>query len=279
MRLRNTLILASAALLLAAYYFVVEQPRQRRADKQESRRTSITDFRIHDVGHVVIHRSDVTMEFTKAGNSWMMTAPLIDHAENGAINQLLGILADGEIHRDLGLQEDLSAYGLDVPAATIAVVLSSGDTITTIAVGNLTLDSYYAYARPLNENRVLLVPTGIRRYALAEFAEFRNKRLVYFGLPTVTSFALHWPGRTMAWQRQDNETWVTSHDGNTIVGRTRYVEAVLRYLQGMRVSEFVPDNQLPEVRPFDTPARAITVNLIDGTTQTVNIGRRLESRL
>ena len=83
----------------------------------------------------------------------------------------------------------------------------------------------------------------------------------------------------MIWDRDDNGTWFTEHNGFAIEGRTQYVEAVLRYLQGLRVSEFVPDEQVRAIAPFSTPPRSITVNLANGGEQMVTVGRRLESRI
>ena len=280
MRKRNTLILAILAALLFAWFFLVETPRQRNADRESVSKSDLAEFNIQNVSRVSIERPDGRLEFERDSQSWIMTAPLTDWAEDGAVNQLLGILADGEIFRDLGPQDDLSPFGLSRPAATVTAVLAGGDTVAALDIGKLTVDGYYAYARPVSPGgHVLMVPTGIRRYALTSQAEFRNSRLVHFGLSTVSGFTIRWPDRSMEWQRTNSGGWTTRAGQHTIEGRAQYVEAVLRYLQGVRVAEFVPADQVPLVAPFDNPHRSVDVRIGDGSSHVVSFGRRLETRL
>jgi hypothetical protein len=279
-RKRNTLILAVLAVLLAAWFFLVETPRQRNAERESISKSDLAEFDIQDVSFVSIERPDGRLEFERENRGWKMTAPLTDWAEDGAVNQLLGIVADGEIFRDLGPQDDLSPFGLSRPAAVITAVLAGGDTVAALAIGKLTVDTYYAYARPLSPGgHVLLVPTGIRRYALASQSEFRNNRLVSFGMSTVSGFTIRWPDRSLEWQRADSGGWITRTGSHAVTGRTQYVEAVLRYLQGVRVAEFVPSDQVPLVAPFESPVRSVNVTIEDGSTHVVTFGRRLETRL
>jgi hypothetical protein len=274
-------ILAVLAAILAAWYFLVEQPRKREADLQEMMQSDLAAFRMDEVMHVSITRSGETLEFERSERGWMMTQPLTDKAADGSVNQLLGALSDAEIFRDLGSRGDLSTFGLDPPSITVSARTAAGDTAVVLDIGELTVDKYYAYARkPAPGAPVLLVPTGIRRYALADLADFRNRRLVSFGLSSVSSFTLYWPGRSLSWRRSDADGWVTYRDGYTIKGRRQYVEAVVRYIQGVRVSEFVPADQVETVAPLETPEPlSATVEIADGSSRTVTFGRRLETRL
>jgi hypothetical protein len=281
MRLRNTVILAVLAAILAGWYFLVEQPRKRSADLQDMMQSDLAAFRMDEVKHVSIDRPGETLGFERSDRGWMMTQPLVDKAADGSVNQLLGALSDAEIYRDLGLQNDLAAFGLDPPSITVAVRTSAGDTAVALDIGKLTADKYYAYARKHAPRApVLLVPTGIRRYASADLSDFRNQRLVSFGLSSVSSFTLYWPGRSLSWRRSETDDWVTYRGGDTIGGRRQYVEAVVRFIQGVRVSEFVPADQVETVSPLDTaePLSA-TVEINDGSSRTVTFGRRLETRL
>jgi hypothetical protein len=119
----------------------------------------------------------------------------------------------------------------------------------------------------------------VRRYALVDVAAFRNERLVTFGFSTVSAFTLRRPGRSMRWIRDGNGGWSTEREGRTIEGRKRYVEAIVRYLQGARVSEFVPADQIETVAPLDAPRRTIEVETSDGSHHAVAFGRRLAGRV
>jgi hypothetical protein len=281
MRLKGTIILIAVAAVLIGYYFLVEQPRHRRSQEQALDRADLAAFEIADAAAVRIERPDEHLEFRRAADGWRMIAPLSDHAADGSVNRLVGVLADGEIARHLGPQEDLSPFGLEEPAAIITVVTSAGDTAVYLEVGNLTVDTYYAYARfPRKEDDVILVPTGVRRYALAEVSEFRSRRLVDFKAQSVESCTFRWLDRSTTWRRSAEGSWSTEKDGREIRGRKEYIEGVLRRLRGLRAREFVPAAEVPQVKPFEGAlTRSVTVGLQGGFEQTVTAGRRLGSRI
>jgi hypothetical protein len=281
MRIRNTVILIVVAALLAGYFFLIEQPRHRRAQIKASNANDLAELDIEDAAFLSIRRSDVELSFIRRGRGWIMTSPISDVAEDGSVNRLLGVIANGEITRDLGPQEDLKPFGLDPPEAIVTVANADGDTVVSIEAGELTVDKYNAYARDRMGSRpdhVLLVPTGVRRYALTEPSDFRSKRLAIFQISSVTSFTLRWPDRTMTWRRA-GDGWSTEADGREIRGRKRYVEAILRRLRGVRALEFVPEAELSNVQPFDAPPRSISVTTDDGKEATVTVGRILEGRV
>lgn len=276
MRMRNTLIVMAAAALLAGYYFFVEQPRHRRSQQLASSQSDLAAFGPSDAASVTIERPDVTLGFVRRGGRWWMTSPLADLADPRSVNQLLGVLADADIVRDLGPQEDLTPFGLADGAIAITVLTAAGDTAVALDVGNLTVDKEYAYAR-LAGGGVILVPTGVRRYARGEPASFRNDRLVQFQLASVVRFAVNGPDRTTTWSQGTSGDWRTERDGREIRGRQTDVEAILRRLRGLRVREFVPGAEVPIVKPFAAPPRSVTVVLEDGSSLTVRVGRRVES--
>lgn len=283
MRPRNTAILVVIAAALAAYFFFVEQPRQRRSVERSAMTADLAAFDIDDVTAVTIERPDVTLDFarTRGVGGWLMTNPLSDRASDGAVNRLLALLAEAEIGRDLGLQNDLSPYGLDEPAARITVAMADGNTVVALDVGDLTVEKYYAYAtrRGSGENSsVLLIPTGIRRYALGEPYTYRSSRLTEFDLESVKRFTVAWPDSEVTWVRDEGGGWSTTVAGHTIRGRKRDIEDKIRRARSLRVAEFVPVDQVAVVKPFDTPPRSFRVTLDDGGEQQVRFGRRLESR-
>ena len=280
MRMRNTVILVVIAALLAAYFFFIEQPRQKNSQDRADASTDLADFDIDEVATVSITRPDVTLAFTRTDRGrWRMTSPVDDRAADGAVNQLLGVLSDGEIHRDLGGQKDVAPFGLAPPSAVIEIVAAGGDTVVSLDVGDLTIEKYHAYARRRGDSSVLLIPTGVRRYSLGELSTFRNRKLTEFETASVARFTVSWPGSSVTWRRDENNSWTTETAGETVRGRTRKVEEIIRRLRGLRADEFVPLAEVPVVGPLDIPPHSVSVELNDGSRQEVAIGRRLENRV
>jgi hypothetical protein len=284
MRLRNTLILIVVAAALAGYFFLFEQPRRNESMRRQAAQTDLADFHIDEAVGVTIERPDVTLEFARsvAGGPWTMRRPVLDRAEDGAVNRLLGALAEGEVARDLGPQRDVAPFGLEPPCVTIIVVTARGDTAVDLDVGDLTLEKYHAYARRRGAGAgagILLIPTGVRRYALGEPFTYRNPKLTDFRIDDVRSLAVSWPESTVTWRRNGEGGWSTVVDGDTIRGRRRLVDEMVRRVWGLRALEFVPVAELSVVQPFEAPPRSISVALDGGGEQRVRIGRRLESRV
>jgi hypothetical protein len=276
MRLRNTLILVVMVAILAGYFFFIEQPRHRRSREMARTELDVAAFGPSDAAALTIARPDVTLEFVRRQGRWWMTSPLTDRADDGAVNRLLGVLSDAEIARDLGPQADLAPFGLGDTAVDITVLSANGEKLAELDVGNLTVDKEYAYAR-LPGGGVILVPTGIRRYARGEIDSYRYDRVVEFQLAAVASFTVRGPDRSMTWRRTSEGEWQTEEHGRTIEGHKATIEEILRRLRAMRVREFVPEAEVPVVEPFDAPARSVSVVMDDGSAETVRVGRRMES--
>jgi hypothetical protein len=280
MRMRNTVILVVIAALLAAWFFFVEQPRQKNSQKLTDAGTDLADFDVDEAVTVSIERPDVTLAFARTGQGrWRMTSPAGDRAADGAVNRLLGVLSDGEIHRDLGGQEDAAPFGLAPPAAIITVVTAGQDTVVSLEVGNFTVEKYNVYARRRGDSSILLIPTGVRRYSMGDPSTFRNRKLTEFEIASVSNFTVMWPESSVTWRRDENKSWITETAGETIQGRTRRVEAMLRRIRGLRADEFVPLAEIPVVQPLQRERHSVSVVLNDGSRQDLAVGRRLESRV
>jgi hypothetical protein len=282
MRVRHTVILVVVAAALAGYLFLIERPRQRENDRRKAAQTDLADFDIGRVAEVTIVRPDATLKFARTGEGgvWLMESPVTDRARDVAVTQLLGVLSEAEIVRDLGLQTDLSPFGLDDPAATITVVSIDGDTVVSLDVGDLTLEKYNAYARRHGPNSgILLVPTGVRRYSQGEPFTFRSDRLIDFDLDAVRELTVSWPDSATTWVRDADGEWSTVVDGNKIRGLEQILDEMVRRVRAIRAKEFVPESEIDVVQPFDSPPRYISVTVDDGSRRTIRLGRTLETRV
>lgn len=260
MRLKNTLILFVIAAVFVGYFVLFEQPRHKNKEKQERQMARLVQFYPSDVYYVGVKRSDVTLEFRRDGDYWWMLSPVADRAERAAVNVLINSVTGAEIERDLGVVKDLSPYGLDVPAAEITMADATGDTLAVLEVGDHTIDKAFVYALRPDRGSVLLVPTGIRRYAIPDPSEFRDKRVVDFQLADVSAFTVKSPGRSLSWRRTPGEEWVTERDGAVIKGNTTDVEAVLRRLRGLRAQAFVAPADAARLDLFEPATGSVTMN-------------------
>ena len=274
MQRRGNVILIATAILLLAYYFVVEKPRQTQLDREFQQESQLTDVDLSDVSHLFIVRPDVRPDhngeaervtFTIVDTHWQITSPINDIADQGKVNRILQAISDATILRNLGPTPTPAEYGLDLP---VIVTMQSdanqkdGGSVFTLRVGNLTVDRAAAYAQRSIDADVILLPTGVRRYLATSLNEFRNRRIVNFDRAVASGFTVHRTnGSEMSWQRQSPQVWISITQRDTTLGNFEGVEAILKRLRGLRVTEFV---DLATATGFPEAKQWISVSKSDG---------------
>jgi len=253
MRSRGTVILFLIAAVLAAWYFFFQKPRGEESRRAAHDQHNLINFEVADVTRLMVARAPDTLLLEIRGTHWHLLEPVDDIAEQASVGRLLNAIASATIERNLGSHEDLDRFGLRSPACVITLADADGVRLR-LDVGDYTLDRASVYA--LRGGEVLLVPTGVRRYALVPAEDFRNRRVVNFDLSMVTSYLLESGDGAMRWDRSGSD-WITVSGGDTIPGDTEEVEGVLRRLRGLRAYGFpTPDHA---VGFFPGPHWRITV--------------------
>ncbi len=275
MRLKNTLILLVIAAVFLIYFFSVEQPRHQEELREIERSTRITDLKRKNIFHVTIARDVDTLAFDREGEGWRITVPVKDNANAAAVNTLVSSALEAKIERSLRSEDiDEAAYGLGSPPdATLILQTTARDTSLTIHLGRHNITKSHFYARLDTSEEVLLLPAGLRRYALQELSDFRDKSLIGFDLDDVRSLTLSSPDHSLSWTKDSRDRWTAVLSGDTVVGGKDQIDAVLRRLRGIRVRRFLSDN--PADYPIYFPERANTLSIWtrpDLTKHTVYFG-------
>lgn len=264
MRLRNTIILLLIAAAGLIYFFVIEQPRHERKMKEIERSTRITDLKREDIYYVTIRRDNDTLKFTREGDTWWITAPVKDKANTPVLNTLVLSALGAEIDRSIAPGEGEAAdFGLGPPpAATLRLQTASKDTSLTIDLGghNITKSHFYARVHPSEE--VLLLPAGLRRYALLDLSDLRDRRLIDFTLEEVERLRTASAKRVLLWEKDAGNRWTAVVGGDTIMGNQKKIDAILRRLRGIRVKNFLSDD--PADRPLYFPGETDTLSFWTG---------------
>jgi hypothetical protein len=219
------------AAALAGYYLVVESPRNGGPGREP-----LLSLDPELVDSLTIQRGDSTLSLRRVDTHWELIRPLRDLADASAAMRLLAAIADADVERSIGVQDDLAPFGLDAPV-TVSIYAAAAE--QELYIGGYTVDREFVYAARGGEDEVLLVPTAIHRYASAPLSRFRFRRVATFDLSTVDSFRVDGRQRSMKWRR-GAPGWFTVAGADTIPGDTASVEWILRRLRGLRVVAFPP---------------------------------------
>jgi hypothetical protein len=271
-RSKNTLILLAIAVVFAVYYFAIEQPRHQENLEAERQAYQLTELTLADIHYLTLDRAGETLEFSRSGDQWHLQAPVEDLAFRPSVNSLIASVVDARIERTLPAEgKDLQAYGLaDRPAAVIQLATASRDTVLEVWLGDHTITKTHCYARQPDGDKILLLPSGLKSYALMELPMYRDDKLFRFQIESVIRFELAAAGRSSRWHLNEWSRWETAVEGDTIAGDHEQIEAVLRRLRGLRVRRFVTDDPAEAGQPFSDDSPVITM-WFDGETDPESI--------
>jgi len=260
MRFKPTLILFVIAAAGLAYFFLIEQPGHRDQITREAREQRITELTGETVRGLVIRRKDGLLTFVKADDIWRMSSPVIDQADQASVNVVIGSVINAEIEERFPSNSVLlTEYGLADPVATIHLRDSLQSDLLSLDVGDLNLTKSHCYTREGESNTVLLLPAGIRRYALRTVFEFREKKVTELPVEDAFGIAIESDNLAVSWERNSDDQWLTVIAGDTIHGDPLAMQMILRELRAMRAESFPEDNLENKNRYFADPAGSISV--------------------
>jgi hypothetical protein len=268
---RTSRFLLVAAALAVAAFVLVELPRRRAEDRAAREGSRLADLDPARVDAVTIERPADTLSFALRATHWEMTAPVADLAEPSSVLSLLHAIETATAGRRLGPALNGSRFGLDPPAASIALA-AAADTLLRLELGGYTVDRAWVYGR-VASGEVLLVPTDLLRASTLPADEYRNRHVVVFDRAVVREFRVRAAGASMRWTRGRAPAWFTVLGRDTVPGDSVAVEAMLRRLRGLRVRAFAA--AADTAGAFRDPAGVVAlVKAGDAPTVTLRFARR-----
>ncbi len=270
MRLKNTWILLTIAIVFIVYFVAIEQPRHRKELETTESSYQLTGLSREDIYSVTIERPGETLEFIREGKKWRIISPVNDVAEDASVNTLISSAVETRIERKLtGRDEEASTFGLgDTPDAKMILRTSTKDTILTIRLGSHNITKSHFYAQKDTSPDILLLPAGLRRYALWAVPEFRDKKVVDFELDDVKRFEIVSNDRELAWERDEKNRWMTIAAGDTIRGDAKEIDTILHRLRALRVKKFLSDDPDDYAIYFPGKKNEITLWLAEDRIET-----------
>jgi hypothetical protein len=260
-RFKNTWILLIVAVILLGFFFLFEEPGHKQKLEREESEQALTNLSRSQIARLTIETPGRrTIDLEKQDGTWMIRSPVADVADEATVNTLLSSIAAAEIERTL--EPDSSRrdeFGLNGTATRVTCATAGGDTTLSLTIGAHTLTKSHFYARRDDSPAVLLLPATIRRYAVKDLADFRDKKVMDFMLEDVTAFRIASSSRTLRWDRLPGNGWIMVQKQDTIRGDTDEIESILRQLRGLRVRSFVSDDPADFAQYWKDPKNAVTV--------------------
>ncbi len=186
------------------------------------------------------------VEAVKRDDSWMLTKPAEEKADDRALQQLWSRLADLRARRVAAYPaEDLKPFGLDMPAVTVVLTLNEDQkpAMYTLRIGKLVdAASGERFAQVEGSKAVVVLPAGIVRPLLSGTLALRDRTLAKFASADVLRLERDRRKATFAqvdgtWKLTEPLTAEADHDE-----LTAFVDTLAR----LRADELVQEKPTPE---------------------------------
>jgi hypothetical protein len=256
MRIGRLVVLALAVLGLGAYIFFVERHKPTTDELKEQEGKVFPGFDQAKARRVVVTNSHGRFELTKEKDTWKLTAPIADQANQSSVSSVLLALAGLKSERTLdGKGLKLADYGLDSPALSLTVSEEGGKSYTLKLGGEL----------PLGNNRTALTG-GDKVYLVNKFiaadldkdlAGWRSDQLAQVYSADVASLTVAWPAGQVA-LAHTGALWTITAPTPELADRER-AEGVIGEISGARIKEFV--DTAPDLKGLglEPPRLAVTI--------------------
>lgn len=201
-RLRSTLVLLVLFLAIGGYAWFVERERPPASEADADEQAfDVAAGRITDLT-VNAENGDVTV-LTRTENEidWTLTAPVETEADDNAATAIATTLAALEVRRVVEQEAaDLAPFGLAEPAVSVTFATPDGEPLT-LSVGDETPTGGDRYAAV--GDRVILVANFVESTLNRTTFELRDRSILEFTGPDVTSFTVEQGGGTLRFAKAD----------------------------------------------------------------------------
>ena len=180
MRWQTTAVLGALLAALAGFYYVYEVRLGPERQQAESAKGRVFTGEPADATELAIRRPDQTVRLTKEGDAWQMVEPLKVRGSGSTVQETLTSVLTARVDREIAsAPEAVAEFGLDKPAAVIAVAMKDG-TRRELELGSRNPTGVWVYAREAGKPAVFLVGESVLRDATRPVADFRDRTVLSF---------------------------------------------------------------------------------------------------
>jgi hypothetical protein len=242
MRWKTIGVLLVLLLGLGTFFYVYEVrqgPTREKATAEKDRLWKGLEWK--DVEAVTLTRAGETLALRKAGDAWMLEAPVAAKAESRAAEDLATALATARLEREVEASPAKPAdFGLDPPAAEIRFTAKGQERRLRLGAKNPT--GIWVYAQEGDRPAVLLVPDSLLREAQKKPSEFRDKTVLAFETRNVKGIEIApRQGPPVSAELKGTDDWRLTAPAAVAADREQ-ISALLESLKGARIKEFVTES-------------------------------------
>lgn len=260
MRFHGTIKLAIILIGIVLYYFYIDLPAEKKKKEDKERSETILLFNKEDVKEFSLIKKNetFTLKPTDKGE-WELVQPLNVKADSQTANQVITQIKGARFTRIVDENpSDLSVYGLQSPSLKFQLKLKDQKEKTLILGDEVPVGSSI-YVKLDDEKKVLLSP-NIRTEINKSLYDFRDKTVLIFSTPEVTSFEIQRQNLALRFKKEKG-IWNIQGEDSLFKGDSTAIRSTLDAVRNARVASFVDESPMDlEAFGLDSPSIKLLIN-------------------
>jgi hypothetical protein len=269
MKPRTTLILAAVLVVLVAIATVLNLSRQR----QESSlgKPLFPSFSAAKADGIEVRGGGKTVVLRRQGDTWLIATEGNQPVDPKITTQLMEAMDKLSSKTLISLSRETHA-GFEVDSTGFTVRFTQGTKpVAEFIVGKPGPDYMSTYIRPVNGDKVYLVPTYLRTVVDRGPETWRNRTILEVDQAKIASYTTRNAKETVTVEKGKDGEWnITAPTQEK--ARADIVGMVLRSLATLRAAGFADSSVSGASSGLDADTTAVVIKMEDGTSHTIRVG-------
>ena len=227
-----------------AVYVIANALRTQLSKKADDfRDKNLTNIATTQVTKATLKTAAGEIEFQKNKDGhWSLTKPLKARGDDSKIRDLIAQAANARAESFVADAANLSAYGLQEPRGTLALVTEGSEQPAVLQIGTNPKDSTEkTYARLSTRDAVVVVPKAIESLLDVKPNDLRDKSLVRVEADIVDRINIEGAGREKIVIARSGESWVRKAGDKEVPINAAAATRLLADLRAAKVAGFIAD--------------------------------------
>lgn len=249
MKFKTNAIIGLIFLVLFAFVYFYEikggEDRRKEADKSKQ----LLDFTAADVQRLTLSRGDTTIVLHKGLNGWKLSSPVVDEADEEAVERYLRNLGESErekivVDSAAVTEAEAAKYGLDTPRLTVSLQ-AEGGIEQVVKWGTDSPTDRFTYGQISGDNPEIFVVRAWRFDNLDKSVfDLRDRQVLAFAKDEVVEVHRDGPGGKLVLVHGE-ENWLLSEPVVAFADEDE-VNALLNKIDSAEIEAFVDEKPDPE---------------------------------
>ncbi len=257
----KTIIFALVTVALTAYVYLFEYKSSQDIDASNVKQ--ILKFPADQINFIQVVKNDAKISLLKDQTGWKLNEPILEDADNEAVNDLLATLAAEKQVAIVKLtdskftENDLSEFGLDKPLAVFNF-RNNADVMEQVAVGSLKNFEGQSYLQIDSGSKIILGNSVWFAKAESQLIDYRDKRLFRENIAGIDRIKLSTLNESFELKKADGK-WVSSQH-NYMLDQNQ-IRDILKKISDSRIETYVfegePSQTLLKEKELDSAVVSI----------------------